>query len=193
MNQVHGARVVEIPSPATDPGDADAMITTVSRVGLCVLTADCVPILLVAPRARLVGVVHAGWRGTVAGVTRAAVTRLLEISDTQPGEIRAALGPAIGPCCYEVDASIAEEIEARWGLMPAVRRYLRNGTPKARLDLRAVNVKQLTLAGLNSAAIATVGDCTCCNSVSHFSHRAATSHQGAGVTGRQLSFIGWSS
>jgi YfiH family protein len=193
MNQVHGARVVEIASLATDPGEADAVISTIPRAGLCVLTADCVPILLVAPRAHLVAAVHAGWRGTVAGVARATVSRMIETSDLRPNDIRAALGPAIGSCCYEVDVSIVDDLESRWGRMPsAVRRYVRDGTTKARLDLRTANVRQLTDAGLNADAITVVGGCTSCHSSNHFSHRLASTVGGPGVTGRQLSFIGWS-
>ncbi len=192
MNQVHGARVIEVDSPVDDPEEADAMITSNPGAGLSVLTADCVPLLMVAPRARLVASAHAGWRGTLAGVALETVTRMTQRSNLHPAEIRAALGPSIGPCCYEVDASIADEIESRWGAMPtAVRRYVLDGSSKARLDLRAVNIALLMRTGLSRDAIDLIGGCTACDS-RFFSHRRATRTRGTGATGRQLSFIGWS-
>jgi YfiH family protein len=192
MNQVHGARVVEVASPVADPEEADAMVSSSPGAGLSVLTADCVPVLLVAPRARTVAAIHAGWKGTLAGVAVQTVTRMMQRSNLRPTEMLAALGPSIGPCCYEVDASIADQIESHWGSIPtAVRRYVLDGNSKARLDLRAVNVALLVRAGVDRDAIDVVGGCTACDS-RFFSHRRATGARGAGVTGRQLSFVGWS-
>jgi len=191
MNQVHGAHVAFVSSPVAAPEQADAMVSNVPRVGLGVLTADCVPILLVAPRSRLVAAVHAGWRGTVAGVVVAAVRQMLQSSDTRPAEVCAALGPAIGPCCYEVDESIVHALEAKWGAMPtAVRRYIRDGEPKARLDLRSANRRLLIDAGLEADSITRIGGCTSCGPSEFFSYRAATI-AGRVTTGRQLSYIGW--
>lgn len=192
MDQVHGARVLEVTAPDAAREEADAMISALPGAGLCVLTADCVPIILVSPQARLAAVVHAGWRGTVANVVVAALIQMLKRSDGRPAEVSAALGPAVGPCCYEVDASIADEIESRWGVMPgAARRYERDRIAKARLDLRAVNTKLLVDAGLDRQAIWQIGGCTACGSSEFFSHRAATAVDAVGRTGRQLSFVGW--
>lgn len=191
MNQVHGARVAVVSSRRAQPEEADAMVSTAPGVGLGILTADCVPILLVAPGAGVVAAVHAGWRGTVGGVAVATIREILLRSDAAATGILAALGPAIGPCCYEVDESIVNGLESRWGAMPsAVRRYVRDGEPKARLDLRSANAALLTEAGLEPDAIIQVGGCTSCGSRELFSHRSAA--VAGTATGRQLSFIGWS-
>jgi YfiH family protein len=191
MTQVHGATVAAVTGD-TPVGEADAMITTAAGCGLCVLTADCAPILLVAPRSRAVAVVHAGWRGTCAGTVRHAVKRLVEEHGARRSDIRAAVGPTIGVCCYEVAGAIADEIEGRWGPMPAaVRRYERFGEAKARLDLPQVNAAHLIEEGIDRQQIVLVTDCTCCNSEQYFSYRAAFRSGDAGTTGRQLSMIGW--
>ena len=191
MTQVHGAAVAAVTGDAR-VGEADAMITTSTGLGLCVLTADCAPILLVAPRARAVAVVHAGWRGTSAGVVREAATRLVGLYGVRRSDIRAAIGPTIGACCYEVGGEIADEIEGRWGSMPGtLQRYERAGETKAKLDLREINAMLLTAEGIAREHISTIGGCTCCNSHEYFSYRAASRLGGEGSTGRQLSIIGW--
>lgn len=191
MNQVHGTRVAEVEAAAEPPGDADAMVTSAGGIGLCVLTADCVPILIVAPAARVVAAVHAGWRGSVGGVAVAALQHMTHQMGVRAGEVLAAIGPAIGPCCYEVDGLIADDIEARWGAMPdAIDRYQREGEAKAKLDLRVVNTKLLVDAGLGPETISQIGGCTACKSDQFYSYRAASQGGAAAVTGRQLSFIG---
>ena len=184
MRQVHGDRVVTVDAATTDAGEADAMVTTVATTVLGVLTADCVPILLVAPRHHVVAAVHAGWRGTLAGVAQRAVRHIAQTFGTPVTELRAALGPAIGGCCYEVDRDIADAVEHTWGRMPkAVRR---DGGTKAMLDLRRANATILESIGVRPAHILSVGPCTRCTAAAYFSHRAAR-----GPTGRQWSFIGW--
>jgi YfiH family protein len=192
MDQVHGDTVAEVGTAADSPGEADAMISTARGVGLCVLTADCVPVLLVAPKARAVAAVHAGWRGTSGGVVVSAVARMVGEMNVRPHDILAAIGPAIGACCYEVDAVIADDIESRWGSMPnAIRRYPRDAARKARIDLRAINANLLLAAGLEPGAVSRTGGCTSCDSDQFFSHRAACRGGAPKPTGRQLSFIGW--
>jgi len=184
MLQVHGDRVVTVDAAATDAGEADAMVTSALTTALGVLTADCVPILLVAPRHHVVAAVHAGWRGTLAGVAQRAVQHIAQAFGTPVTEVRAALGPAIGGCCYEVDRGIADALEHAWGPIPdAVRR--RTGH-KATLDLRRANAAILQRAGVRPTDIVSVGPCTRCAASAYFSYRAAK-----GPTGRQWSFIGW--
>lgn len=193
MNQVHGTSVGEVGPDAVSPGDADAMITRARGVALCVLTADCVPILLVSPAAGTVAAVHAGWRGTLGGVVVATLQRMVDRMGARPDGVWAAIGPAIGSCCYEVDRWIADDIESRWGAMAqAIERYELNGTPKARVDLGSVNAKLLADAGVQPRAVSRVGGCTACNVSDFFSHRVASRSSVPAVTGRQLSFIGWS-
>ncbi len=182
--QVHGSRVVTLDSADADAGEADAMATRLGGTALGILTADCVPILLIAPHHRVVAAVHAGWRGTLAGITQRAVAHLEAAFDVPPSALQAALGPAIGGCCYEVARRIVDELEQRWGAMPdAVQK---DTGPKVKMDLRRANAAILARAGVRAGNIVSLGPCTRCAPEDYFSHRAAN-----GPTGRQLSFVGW--
>ena len=172
--QVHGTDVVTVPPEGVPAGDADrdrddrnrhpddagdggepvadALVTAHVGVPVAVLVADCLPVLLADPDARVAGVAHAGRRGLLAGV----VPRVVEAMTTlgaRPGSIRASVGPAAGGCCYEVPAEMAEEAVAA---VPQVRATTTWGTPS--LDLRAGAVAQLRALGV--AAVTTVGGCT---------------------------------
>jgi YfiH family protein len=182
MRQVHGNRVAVAGSRALQVGEADAMVSDAPGVALAVLTADCVPLLFVAPERRAVAVAHAGWRGTAAQVVPATVARLQKLYGVRPEDLRVALGPAIAGCCYEVDASVAAQFRAIDAAAVTA-----NGADKAKVDLRAINVALLQRAGVRAASITVVGPCTQCAAHDYFSHRAH-----AGRTGRQLSVIGWS-
>jgi YfiH family protein len=183
MHQVHGTDVVTVVPGMTHAGEADAMVTAAAGVALSVLTADCVPILLVAPQQRVAAAVHAGWRGTVAGIAARAVQHMQWLFKVEPDSLHAALGPAIGGCCYEVDRAIVDELEQRWGALPGP---VRSHTHKPRLDLRRANAAMLMQVGVREAHISHVGPCTRCATAEYFSYRAV-----GGETGRQLSFIGW--
>ena len=184
MQQVHGDRVVTIDDADVDAGEADAKVTRASATAVGILTADCVPILVVAPRNHVVAAVHAGWRGTLAGVAQRAVQHVEQAFGAPATELRVALGPSIGGCCYEVDRDIADALERRWGRMPdAVRR---DAGSKAMIDLRRANAAILEGTGVCGKHIVSIGRCTRCAASEYFSHRAAT-----GPTGRQWSFIGW--
>lgn len=114
LNQVHGANVIEAAHPGL-LGDGDAIVALVPGIPIMVATADCVPVIVEADGA--VAVVHAGWRGAAAGVLPAALGAL-QAAGRRP--LRAAIGPAIGPCCYEVGPEVAAEFlgfvaETSWG------------------------------------------------------------------------------
>ncbi|HVM94909.1 MAG TPA: polyphenol oxidase family protein, partial [Candidatus Acidoferrales bacterium] len=155
-------------------------------VALSVLTADCVPILLVSEHRRVAAAVHAGWRGTLNGIVDVAVLQLEQQEGVNRDELQAALGPAIGGCCYQVDAELADQLSSACGAPDAV--VDRDSPSKARVDLRRMNAERLRRAGLSEGSISTIGPCTCCASDDYFSHRGS-----GGSTGRQLSFIGWRS
>jgi hypothetical protein len=184
MEQEHGDRVVVVQAQTDVVGRADGMVTTNAGALLSVLTADCVPILLVAPGRRIAAAVHAGWRGTLAGIVIRAVELLRRQCGIAPAELAAALGPAIGGCCYEVDREIGERLIARFEALPAEAWYTHGA--KGMLDLRSANRYLLLQAGIPAAAIHLVGPCTRCAMQNYFSHRGA-----GGRTGRQLSYIGW--
>jgi len=190
MDQVHGVDIIEVgPGQAADhdriacAGDADGLATRVPGIGLVVMTADCVPILMVARERRVAFALHAGWRGTLGGIASRAVDRGARAFGIAADEWEIAIGPAIEACCYEVDADIGERIESQWGEMPGA--WERRGD-KGQLDLRQVNSRILERSGARPQAIRLVGGCTACNPGKYFSHRAS-----GGKTGRQASIIGF--
>lgn len=162
-HQVHGATVVDAEAcrgVPTQP-DADAVVSTVPELPIAVVTADCVPVLLVAPGA--VAAVHAGWRGLAAGVVTAAVEALGRAGGGGVGALAAAIGPHIGPCCYEVDAPVLETLEHRHrGSLPAALRPARPG--HGYLDLGSLVRAELIGAGVAEARVGVATAlCTSCH------------------------------
>ncbi len=182
VRQVHGNRVVQA-AAARGPGvpgeEADAIVSTQSELAACVSVADCVPILIAHPRSRVVAAVHAGWRGTLAGIAGEAVRALEAAHGARPEELLAVIGPSIGPCCYEVSVDLAERFRLELG--PAVANPLPG---RARVDLWLANETILRAAGVHRTRIETLGRCTSCEIELFFSHR-----RDAGRTGRQIAFI----
>jgi polyphenol oxidase len=185
MKQVHGDAIIEITDhKLKEAGEADAMVTKERGIFLGVLTADCVPILLVAPERGIAAAVHAGWRGTLAGIAANTVKRLIETYGISSTELQAALGPSIGPCCYDVKDDVTRPLLDRWGELAAAS--LEGKAGKSYLDLRRLNDRILQNAGLPERQIFHVGPCTSCASEEFFSYRRQGSQ-----TGRQMSIIGW--
>lgn len=179
---VHGAAVVEAPVEAgTDRPLADAGVTSPGRALVGVTTADCVPVLLLDRRTRAAAAVHAGWRGAAGGVLEAAVAHLVREHDVEAATLEAAIGPAIGSCCYEVGAEVRDAFVARSGHLTDPAWDDRG--PKPRLDLRHAVELMLRAGGVGDVAL--VGGCTKCDPRLHSFRR-----DGA-ASGRQLSFIGW--
>ena len=187
MKQVHGDHIIEVKDRnVKEAGEGDGMVTRERDAFLGILTADCVPVLLVAPGKKIAAAVHAGWRGTLAGIA-AKMVRLLESEyGISPDTVEAALGPAIGPCCYEVKDDVSRPLIERWGMItePCVE----NRTGKTYLDLRRLNRAILEQAGVPSQQICDIGPCTSCPPDRFFSYRRERKE-----TGRQISFIGWES
>jgi YfiH family protein len=157
--QVHGTTLAERPGPGDE---ADALFTRRPGHAVAVATADCVPLLLACPAG--VAAVHAGWRGTAAGIAGLAVERLCGELGAGPADWRVAIGPHIGPCCYEVD----EPVRAAVGEGP----HLAAGRPGHwQLDLFELNRAQLLAAGVLASRIERVGGCTLCAPERHPSHR----------------------
>jgi YfiH family protein len=178
LRQVHGTTVRAAPWEGRPEGDA----ATADQPGvlLGIETADCLPVLLVDPRRHLVAAAHAGWRGTAAGVVLRAVASLRELG-SRPEDLLAALGPGIGPCCYEV----GEDVRQAFGAGGAA--YFRPGPRgRAHLDVRAANRAQLHEAGVPPAAIHDLDHCTFCRADLYHSYR----REGKGA-GRMISYIGW--
>lgn len=185
MKQVHGDHLIEVKDRnVKEAGEADGMVTREQDAFLGVLTADCVPILFVAPEQATVAVVHAGWRGTLAGIAAKMVRLLSSEHSLSPSTLEAALGPAIGSCCYEVQDDVSGALIQRWGRIaePSVE----NRTGKTYIDLRHLNRALLEQAGVPSKQIYEIGPCTSCSADQFFSYRREKKE-----TGRQISFIGW--
>ena len=171
LTQVHGAAVSVVrqgvaPPPA--PPEADALVSDSPDVALAVRAADCVPILIADRLTGAVAAVHAGWRGTAARAAVAALNAMAREYGTHPKNIVAAIGPSIGPCCYQVGSELVDAFAAagherylieRWFSTPPPPRGSR-ARPQLRLNVAGANRDQLILAGVPEGQIYDVGLCT---------------------------------
>jgi hypothetical protein len=183
--QVHSATVLRVepgrlgqgPPEARPPlGEGDGLVTIDPGVLLAVLTADCAPVLLADPAARVVGAVHAGWRGLAAGVVEAGVAAMAGLG-ADPARCVGLVGPAVGGCCYEVGPEVRDAVGAR---LPAALATTRDGRPA--LDPAAGAAQALRRAGVGQVRVA--GECTFDLEERFFSHR-----RDHGRSGRQAGLI----
>jgi len=168
LKQVHGADVLRATQGGC-VGNADVVMTDRPGLPIAVFSADCVPLLIYDPDGRRLAAAHAGWRGTAWSVARAAVEALVEAGGRPEGFL-AAVGPSIGPCCYEVDkpviARLDQAFSGRWGA------WVRSvGPGKWMLDLWAANEEQLRGAGLRGDRIDNPRLCTGCRTDLFYSYR----------------------
>jgi polyphenol oxidase len=175
MEQAHTDVITDVDEPGIYPS-TDALITTMPGVALVIRTADCAPVSLYVPSRNLIAVVHAGWKGTAAGITGSTVRQILSSGETGPEEIFAYLGPSARACCYEVDEDTA-------ACFPEAALTRRDGAPP-RLDLAKANLLQLAEAGIPDENIETDRLCTICNPSLLHSHR-----RDAELSGRMLTVL----
>ena len=147
VKQIHSATVVAAGGRCGVLGEGDALLEDRPGAVIAVRTADCMPILLVDERHRAVAAVHAGWRGTVARIVKSAVDAMHARFDTAPADLRAAIGPGIGECCYEV----GPEVAAQFGYQG-----------RAHISLSDANRAQLLEAGVTPRRIYASNLCTMC-------------------------------
>ena len=193
--QVHGCRLVCIDADGGEeaargtPPEADGEILLAppapQRVG-AVRTADCVPLLLADGDGRAAGALHAGWRGIAAGIVGTAVSALAT-RGFEASTLRVVLGPAIGPCCYEVGEDVRGEIGRSLG-DDAVAAFVERAGARPRLDLHRALRLQLERAGVRPELVSAAPWCTACREDLFFSHR-----RDAGRSGRMMALIGLSS
>lgn len=184
LRQVHGRTVIEASTGSRVNGTAgDALISRDPDAVLTVRVADCVPLLIADPVSGAVAAVHAGWRGTCASIARAAVEATSERFGSSPSTLVAAIGPSIGPCCYETGPAVREALaEAGWPA--AVVEEWFEGPARRHLNLWRANRAQLLAAGLQDAHVFTAGLCTRCHADWFHSYR----RDGA-QAGRTAAFI----
>lgn len=180
VKQVHGdgVLVVEEPRSGEELPVADAMITNRLGVGLATIHADCVPVVLVDPVRRVIGAVHAGWKGTLAGIVPKTLARMEAEYGSRPADCWAAIGPAIGACCYRVSPERIKLFQEKWPQLDLAGAY-----QEAVLDLAAINRQFLEDLGVAPGHIDQAGLCTSCQSADFYSFRREQ------TTGRMLSLI----
>ncbi|MHA6484718.1 peptidoglycan editing factor PgeF [Paenibacillus sp. strain BS8-2] len=197
--QIHGAAVHRVNedergrgrlSMKDTIGGCDAIMTNVRGILLTSFYADCVPLYFYDPENDAVALAHAGWRGTVAGIADATIRSMSEAYGTHPERVLAAIGPAIGGCCYEVDGVVITEIEriiGELGLDEATSAacMVRESGDKAKIDLKEINRQIMIKAGILTSCIEISKWCTGCEGDLFFSHRME-----GGKTGRMASWIG---
>jgi YfiH family protein len=177
LSQVHGTTLVV--APCADTPTADAVATVERGAILGIETADCLPVLFIDVRTGRAAAAHAGWRGTAAAIA-GRVVEWFVARGSSPGDLQVALGPCIGPCCYEV----GDELRPQFA--EADRRFFVAGPAgRPHLDVRGINVLQLEAAGVPRANIAHVDECTHCRPDLYCSYRRD------GRTGRMISYVGW--
>jgi YfiH family protein len=162
---VHGTDVWKVGDP--EVAECDGLVC--DRVGpvLGAFAADCIPILFADPIARVIGAAHAGWRGTVGGVAANVVARMVELG-SKPANIRVALGPSIGACCFEVGPEVVEQFRAAFGDVPGM---VVTGPNKDHIDLRVASRTVLERAGIAPDHLDDRPPCTRCEADRFFSYR----------------------
>jgi YfiH family protein len=208
LRQVHSS-IVYVASRTNQERQprADAMLTREPGLLLSIQTADCVPILIADRKQRAIAAFHAGWRGTLKRIVETGIGRMRVEFGSRPEDLIAAIGPAIGACCYAVGEEVRSEFESQFPYAPDLFREVYDSDavrqkypmlfltarapghsdigPSLHLDLPAANRRQLLDAGLKASAITMTGECTSCRPDRYFSYRAEH-----GFTGRMLSVVG---
>jgi polyphenol oxidase len=209
LKQVHSdiIHVITKPGEQATPRSGDGAITNLPGVLLGILTADCLPVLVVDPKKRVAGAFHAGWRGTAKRIVQKGVGTMRELFGSEPQDLCAAIGPGIHQCCYAIGDEVIEEFESQFAYAKGLFREVYDEDPvkkkypllfmtarapghsdlgpQIHLDLVEANRRQLLDAGVRLSNIWAAEECTSCRTDLFFSHRAES-----GYTGRMMSVIG---
>lgn len=161
--------------PSVQPS-CDGLVTDGTSAVLGVTVADCTPVLLFDPRRRVIAAVHAGWRGTAAGIVRRALDMMAERWRCEPSEVKAFIGPSAGGCCYEVGTDVAARFPAECAVPKDGGKFL--------LDVKRTNVLQMLASGMQESHIEVHPDCTIHNELYHSYRRDGL------VSGRMAAVIG---
>jgi len=207
VRQIHSDLIHHVSAVPSKPLVGDGLITDTPGLVLAVLTADCLPVILVDRKRRAVGVFHAGWRGTVSRIVEKGVGEMCKEFGSNPRSLVAAIGPGIQQCCYEVGGEVRAQFESQFAYATSLFREVKESDPvrekypllflsarapghselpvKIFLDLVEANRRQLLDAGLPAKNIDSGAPCTACHTELLFSHRAEK-----GVTGRMMAAVG---
>lgn len=207
LRQIH-SDLIHCVTGIPKPGLAgDGVITQTPGILLAILTADCLPVILVDAKRRAVGVFHAGWRGTVKRIVEKGVGEMFRRFGTRPGDLRAAIGPGVHGCCYNVGPELRTQFESQFEYGSKLFREVEESDPvrekypmlfltarapghsvlpkKIFLDLVEANRRQLLATGVAAKHITASPLCTACRTDMLFSYRAEK-----GVTGRMMAAVG---
>ena len=179
LNQVHQDKILlikELLNPLPSFLEYDAIITNLPGIFISILTADCVPIFVVDKTKKVIAAIHAGRQGTALHITRKVLKKLRKEFGCLSEDLLVALGPSIGPCCYEIDEKVFQSEWAPFAIPKEKGKWM--------IDLSKINIDQIEKEGVKEESIYRIGLCTRCRNDLFFSHRKE------GQTGRQLSFIG---
>jgi len=173
--QIHSThvRLVSQAHTGTTQPATDGLLTATPGVALLLRFADCVPILLFDAKRRAVGIIHSGWKGAAGNIAAAAVTAFARYVGSRPSDLWAGIGPAIGPCCYEVGEEMADTITK---ISPEGIKALQRRDGGLYLDLPSLVRAQLAEAGVKQIALSDI--CTACHTEEWFSHRAENGRTG---------------
>jgi len=207
LRQIHSDIIHCVDSAPEEPLFGDGLLTTTPGLLLAIQTADCLPIILVDAQRRAVGVFHAGWRGTVKRIVEKGVGEMFRHFGSRPHDLRAAIGPGIQGCCYEVGTEVRDKFESQFAYAANLFREVKEPDPvrekypllflnarapghgelpnKIFLDLVEANRQQLLAAGVPKKNVETSPLCTNCHPELLFSHRAEK-----GKTGRMMGVVG---
>jgi YfiH family protein len=207
VKQIHSSIIHRVNEAPHEPLAGDGLITNAPGVLLAIKTADCVPVLVVDAKRRVVGAFHAGWRGTVARIVEKGVGEMRRHFGSLPRDLRAAIGPCVRKCSYSVGPEVIAEFESqfnyaddlfeevfdsnaihiRYPLLFLNQRAPGHGDlgPEIHLNLVGANRRQLEDAGVREDHISVIDGCTACDTTKFFSHRAEF-----GKTGRMMAVVG---
>ncbi|HMF89131.1 MAG TPA: peptidoglycan editing factor PgeF [Candidatus Angelobacter sp.] len=205
--QVHSDIIHVLRALPAAPLVGDGLITNLAGVGMAVLTADCLPVLLVDKRNAVVGAFHAGWRGTVQRIVEKGAGVMRREFGSRPEDLVAAVGPGIQKCCYVVGEELRQEFESQFSYGAELFHQVKTSDPvrekypllflnqrapghgdpciRIHLDLAEANRRQLLNAGVPESQITVLGECTSCTAKKFFSHRADR-----GRSGRMMAVVG---
>ncbi len=207
LRQVHSDAIRFVEAPSKSQLVGDGLITSTPGLLLAIQTADCLPIILVDSKHRAVGVFHAGWRGTLKRIVEKGVGEMRRRFGTRPRDLKAAIGPGVHGCCYQVGKEVREKFESQFAYAAKLFREVEESDPvrekypmlfltarppghselpkKIFLDLVEANRQQLLAAGVPAKSIEASPLCTICNTDLLFSYRAEN-----GQTGRMMGAVG---